>query len=222
MYILTTNKLSIDENLLGRPGRIRYIKQFGNLTAKAVADYICDNLKDRRKTKMILDVVDVLEISTIDILKAIVDEVNIHGEICENSMLNIPKASYKIDVIRFDDVEKEKFSTIKAFIKKHLAPKETAGQWLNRPWTDSEGKRQNNRDRIDEEFSADCYSIQIASRFPILLRDQETRIGTILEQPDENGFFTVKDSWSDEEVLCCILSYHDAPSLYRGSLHMVC
>ena len=38
LYLLTTNRLSIDENLLGRPGRIRYIKQFGNLTAKAVAD----------------------------------------------------------------------------------------------------------------------------------------------------------------------------------------
>ena len=81
LYILTTNKLCIDENLLGRPGRIRYIKQFGNLTAKAVADYIKDNLFDQNKADQIMNVVDGLEISTIDILKSIVDEVNIHGEI---------------------------------------------------------------------------------------------------------------------------------------------
>lgn len=30
LYILTTNKLTVDENLLGRPGRIRYIKEFNN------------------------------------------------------------------------------------------------------------------------------------------------------------------------------------------------
>lgn len=221
LYILTTNRLSIDENLLGRPGRIRYIKQFGNLTAKAVADYIKDNLQDLGKTDMILDIVDVLEISTIDILKSIVDEVNIHGEINENSLLNIPKANYKIDVIRFDDVPKSQFDELKSFIKGNLAPGESIGQWLGKASTDSNGERKNNRELIDEKFNADSYSMQIASRYPMLMKEQDTRIGLILEQPDLDGFFTVKNSWSDLEELCCILSYHDAPSLYRGGLHML-
>lgn len=221
LYILTTNRLSIDENLLGRPGRIRYIKQFGNLTAKAVADYIKDNLQDLDKTDMILDIVDVLEISTIDILKSIVDEVNIHGEINENSLLNIPKANYKIDVIRFDDVPKSQFDELKSFIKGNLAPGESIGQWLNKASTDSNGERKNNRELIDEKFNADSYSMQIASRYPMLMKEQDTRIGLILEQPDLDGFFTVKNSWNDLEELCCILSYHDAPSLYRGGLHML-
>ncbi len=221
LYILTTNRLSIDENLLGRPGRIRYIKQFGNLTAKAVADYIKDNLLDLCKTDMILDIVDVLEISTIDILKSIVDEVNIHGEINENSLLNIPKANYKIDVIRFDDVPKSQFDELKSFIKGNLAPGESIGQWLNKASTDSNGERKNNRELIDEKFNADSYSMQIASRYPMLMKEQDTRIGLIIEQPDLDGFFTVKNSWNDLEELCCIVSYHDAPSLYRGGLHML-
>ena len=221
LYILTTNRLSIDENLLGRPGRIRYIKQFGNLTAKAVADYIKDNLQDLSKTDMILDIVDVLEISTIDILKSIVDEVNIHGEINENSLLNIPKANYKIDVIRFDDVPKSQFDELKSFIKGNLAPGESFGQWLNKASTDSNGERKNNRELIDEKFNADSYSMQIASRYPMLMKEQDTRIGLIIEQPDLDGFFTVKNSWNDLEELCCIVSYHDAPSLYRGGLHML-
>ena len=222
LYLLTTNRLSIDENLLGRPGRIRYIKQFGNLTAKAVADYIKDNLRDQNKAEQILSVVDVLEISTIDILKSIVDEVNIHGEITENSLLNIPKANYKIDVIRFDDVPKDRFDELKSFIKGHLNLGETVGAWLNKPWVDEDGKRSNNRAQIDEKFDADCYSMQIASRYPMLMKDQDTRAGLILEQPDADGFFTVRNSWSDNEELCCIVSYHDAPSLYRGGLQMFC
>ena len=218
LYILTTNRLSIDENLLGRPGRIRYIKQFGNLTVKAVADYIKDNLRDQSKKEMIIEMVDLLEISTIDILKSIVDEVNIHGEISRNSLLNVPKATYKIDIIRFDDVSTNQFDELKDFIRGNLSQGETIGQWLNKPWTNPDGERRTNRENIDEKFDADCYTQQIASRYPVLLKNQETRIGTLLEQPDLDGFFTVKNTWNDKEELCCILSYHDAPSLYRGGL----
>lgn len=220
LYIMTTNRLSIDENLLGRPGRVRYIKQFGNLTAKAVADYIKDNLRDQSKKEQILDVVDVLEISTIDILKAIVDEVNIHETITENSLLNIPKANYKIDVIRFDDAPKNRFNELKNFIKGHVGLHESVQAWLNKPWTDKDGDKRTNRAQIDEMFDADSYEVQVASRYPMLMKDQDTRIGIILEQPDTDGFFIVKNSWSDKEELCCILNYHDAPSLYRGGLQM--
>ncbi|MGM9779288.1 MAG: AAA family ATPase [Prevotella sp.] len=222
LYILTTNRLSIDENLLGRPGRVRYIKQFGNLTAKAVGDYIKDNLRDQSKKEQILDVVDILEISTIDILKAIVDEVNIHGTITENSLLNIPKASYKIDVVRFDDVPKERFNELKNFIKGHVGLHGSVQAWLNRPWTDSDGEKRNNRAQIDDRFDADCYEVQVASRYPMLMKNQDTRIGVILEQPDADGFFIVNNPWNDKEELCCVLNYHDAPSLYRGGLQMLC
>ena len=222
LYILTTNRLSIDENLLGRPGRVRYIKQFGNLTAKAVGDYIKDNLRDQSKKEQILDVVDILEISTIDILKAIVDEVNIHGTITENSLLNIPKASYKIDVVRFDDVPKERFNELKNFIKGHVGLHGSVRAWLNKPWTDSDGEKRSNRAQIDDRFDADCYEVQVASRYPMLMKNQDTRIGVVLEQPDADGFFIVNNPWNDKEELCCVLNYHDAPSLYRGGLQMLC
>lgn len=222
LYIMTTNRLSIDENLLGRPGRVRYIKQFGNLTAKAVGDYIKDNLRDQSKKEQILDVVDILEISTIDILKAIVDEVNIHGAITENCLLNIPKASYKIDVVRFDDVPKERFNELKDFIKGHVGLHGSVQAWLNKPWTDSDGEKRSNRAQIDDRFDADCFEVQVASRYPMLMKNQDTRIGVILEQPDADGFFIVNNPWNDKEELCCVLNYHDAPSLYRGGLQMLC
>lgn len=218
LYVLTTNRLNIDENLLGRPGRIRYIKQFGNLTPKAVADYIQDNLHDLSKTESVLQMVDLLEISTIDILKSIVDEVNIHGEIGENSLLNVPKATFKIDIMCFDDVPKSRFDELKSFIIDKLSDKEDVSDWLYKPWINSDGERSNNKSCIDETFNADCYEQQIASRYPMLLPEQETRVGRVLDNPDQYGFFTVVNSWNDKERLCCIISYHDAPSLYRGKL----
>ena len=125
LYVLTTNRLSIDENLIGRPGRIRYIRYFGNLTVKAVSDYIDDNLLDKSMKGAVLDVVDTLEISTIDILKCIVDEFNIHGMIPEGSLLNIPKANYRFDVIEFCHVPEERISEVKAFIKSRIGNNES-------------------------------------------------------------------------------------------------
>lgn len=54
LYILTTNTLNVNENLLGRPGRIRYIKQFGNLSEKAINEYLDDNLKIPEERENIL------------------------------------------------------------------------------------------------------------------------------------------------------------------------
>ncbi|MBR2248629.1 MAG: AAA family ATPase, partial [Bacilli bacterium] len=45
LYILTTNTLNINENLVGRPGRIKYIKTFSNISAKAINQYVDENLE---------------------------------------------------------------------------------------------------------------------------------------------------------------------------------
>lgn len=77
--LLTTNELDINENLLSRPSRIRYVKKFGNLEKSVLEEYLNDNLKDLSAKDAIIEYVDTLTISTIDILKAVVEEVNIHG-----------------------------------------------------------------------------------------------------------------------------------------------
>lgn len=79
IFLLTTNELNVNDNLLGRPSRIRYIKQFGNLDKATVEEYIDENLIDMSAKQDIVDFIDTLTISTIDILKSIVNEVNIHG-----------------------------------------------------------------------------------------------------------------------------------------------
>ena len=79
VFLLTTNQMTVNENLVGRPSRIRYVKKFGNLDLKTVKEYLDDNLKVKEAYQDLLNYIDTLSISTIDILKSIVNEVNIHG-----------------------------------------------------------------------------------------------------------------------------------------------
>lgn len=78
VFILTTNKTTIDENFLSRPSRIRYKKSFGNLPIETVKSYLEENLQDKSQTNSVISWVNTLANSTIDILKCIVDELNLH------------------------------------------------------------------------------------------------------------------------------------------------
>ena len=230
LYILTTNRLSIDENLIGRPGRIRYIRYFGNLTIKAVSDYIDDNLEDKSLKGTILDVVDSLEISTIDILKAVVDEFNIHGMIPEGSLLNIPKAHYRFDVIEFCDLAEDRVEELRNFIKSRLAKNETIVDWLKKksseplpdnPDSDEDEDDDNDEVPTNEQLVRNTFGIylwrtKMSSIYPSLFKDQYTRFGTVKEDPDERGFFVIQDDGEDE--LWCVTKWHNTPSLYRGGL----
>lgn len=53
--------------------------EFGNLDLKVVNEYLDDALQVPEARQDLLDFIDSLTISTIDILKTIVNEVNIHG-----------------------------------------------------------------------------------------------------------------------------------------------
>lgn len=219
MYILTTNKLSIDENLLGRPGRIRYIKEFSNLSARAVNDVIDDNLKDASLKEEVLKVVDSLEISTIDILKAIIDECNIMGAVPSDSTLNIPKAKYRMQIIRFGNLDLKSHQEVKDYIKAHLAYNESVAGWLRKVIGTDESKKKpkKNMDLIDEMF--DC-NVEIEWQATSTLSTYiGKRLGyrTVASEPDRYGFFTVESDLDDTE-LCCLCNEIDIPSLYRGNL----
>ena len=219
LYILTTNKLSIDENLLGRPGRIRYIKEFSNLSAKAVNDVIDDNLKDMSLKEGVLKVVDSLEISTIDILKAIIDECNIMGAVPSDSTLNIPKAKYRMQIISFDNLDLKSHQELKGYIKDHLVYNESVADWLRKVIGTDESKKKpkKNMDLINEMFECDVdIEWQATSSLATYIGK---RIGhrTVISEPDRYGFFTVESDWGNTE-LWCLCNEIDIPSLYRGNL----
>jgi len=80
MFLLTTNDLYINANLLQRPGRIRYIKTFTQLPVETIQEIVKDKLIHTKWNDSIIKFISELETITIDIVKAIVDEVNIHDE----------------------------------------------------------------------------------------------------------------------------------------------
>ena len=90
IFLLTTNRTWVNENLLSRPSRIRYIKEFKNISKNLIEEYMEDNLIDKSAKNIVFDYIDTLEVSTIDILKTTVQEINIHGkDSFKKNMVNI-------------------------------------------------------------------------------------------------------------------------------------
>lgn len=210
MYVLTTNKLTLNENLLGRPGRIRYIKQFGNLTPEAINEFLEDNLHDMGKKDMILQAVDLLEISTIDILRSMVDEVNIHGDLGgDNQILNVPKANYVFKVILFPDSDPSSREKLREVFTPHIK-KGDVEDWFN-----SQEDGGTVSDLIYDKY--DGYITNLTSKFCTLYKGSETNLGEVLEEPDKDGWVVVSFPGGSNR-LCLILGQKSSPSLYAGKL----
>jgi len=80
IFLLTTNELYVNKNLLQRPGRIRYLKLFDDLSLDVITEVVDDLLKYPEFKEDTIRFISMLETITIDIVKAVVEEVNIHHE----------------------------------------------------------------------------------------------------------------------------------------------
>lgn len=139
IFLLTTNELKINDNLLSRPSRIRYLKSFGEvIDRKILEEFVKDNLKYDEFYDEIMDFVDSLTIATIDIVKSIVEEVNLHK--CHVSefkdIFNVKEAKYfyTTRTWRFEAGDKDAPS-MEAFLKQVNAPYSKEMEW--RPNYDS-------------------------------------------------------------------------------------
>lgn len=127
LYILTTNKsYQLNDNLLGRPGRIRYKLEFNNISKETALDYINDNIEDKSKVKDVIEILRSLRVSTIDVLRTIVEEVNIHGTLDNSELLNLTtiKRTYSVFVY------KEGTSTWKFIKNNYTNPDISLKDWL--------------------------------------------------------------------------------------------
>ncbi len=217
LYILTTNKLNLDENLIGRPGRIRYVKQFGNLSKTAVSDIIDDNLIDISLKEGIMKLVDRLEISTIDILKAIIEECNITGSVPDSSIFNIPMAKYRVRILSFDGLDEERIEEMKQFITSHKPLAEDIETWMREKSDDASPRGKTWKQVIETDFDCRVKVKLIYSASPSLHSGQKLREFRTLSSPDANGFFEGEENWSDDRCLYCYLYCCEIPSLYKTS-----
>lgn len=215
LYILTTNELDIDKNLLGRPGRIRYIKEFGNLSAKAVSDIIDDNLNDMSLKENVLKLVGTLEISTIDVLKSIIEECNIMGEVPSELMMNIPVAKYKIQFIEFMRLAFDKHQALRDFIASRLHAGETVADWLGKL---SRKEKKTNKDVVEDMFKCNIETVCHDSVTPDVHRGQKFGYGRIIySSSDKYGFFTCESEYDGSVALCCMGELSFRMSFYGES-----
>lgn len=92
LFLLTVNeKRELNDNLLSRPGRIRYHYQFESCDADTIRNYCKDNLKKPELESEIVDTLTATRYVSLDIVRALVDEVNTYDVTVSEAMnyLNI-------------------------------------------------------------------------------------------------------------------------------------
>ena len=107
VFLLTTNELEINSNLLGRPSRIRYVRSFGNLPEETTLELLNDILIDKSAVEPVLDLIRQMQIITVDLVKALAQEVNIHGVdkidmIRKNFNLEFSDFTYLVEYMKLD------------------------------------------------------------------------------------------------------------------------
>ena len=117
VFLLTTNELEINSNLLGRPSRIRYVRSFGNLPEETTLELLNDILINKDAVEPVLDLVRQMQIITIDLVKALAQEVNIHGIdkmdlIRKNFNLEFSNFTYLVESIELESGSLDKVQNI--------------------------------------------------------------------------------------------------------------
>ena len=107
LFLLTTNSISINGNMISRPGRIRYIKSYRNLDRLIIESVVKDSLNNQAWFGQVMNFIKRLEIISIDLIKSIISEINLYDELPEqfigifNAIL-VPKA-HKVYTLYFND-----------------------------------------------------------------------------------------------------------------------
>ena len=73
-------ELRINANFLSRPSRFRYVKRFENLSKEVVEEIVDDLLEVKELRGKVIEYVSSLELVTVDLVKTVVEEVNLHQD----------------------------------------------------------------------------------------------------------------------------------------------
>ena len=237
IFLLTTNEMTINENMVGRPSRIRYVKKFENLDIKTVEEYLDDALVVPEAREDIIEFIDSLSISTIDILKTIVNEVNIHGanslEKCK-SFFNVNRLNYDYRCIKafmdYDTVSSypDKY-TVDAFVKDvekfrnryTLIPPKFLGEIPQSKWTEEQRKEYKKYLELRENLFRDMQYDSVTSdkRFDHLKQGDEFEEDEIILVDKKKNVIVTKDMYNAIHWYY-ILNPNEKPSLYSKSTNL--
>jgi len=105
LFLLTTNQLHVDKNLIQRPSRIRYLKKFSDLKPAVIEEIVDDLLENKSFRSACIQFMSSLEVITVDIVKSVLNEVNMHNEQPSEfeDIFNVKKIKGKYNVIIKND-----------------------------------------------------------------------------------------------------------------------
>ena len=112
VFMLTTNDLYINSNLLQRPGRVRYLKKFSDLSLEHITEIVDDMLINKDFQTVTIEAIAQLETITVDIVKAVISEVNIHNTPPDDfiDFFNVKKMDNKWDVFQLEHGKEPKLA----------------------------------------------------------------------------------------------------------------
>lgn len=105
VFLLTSNNPTISQNMVSRPSRLRYKVDFGNLSTEAVTEVVDDLLIHKELREEVINYIKSLLIITIDIIKAVVEEVNIFKESPSNfkDIINIQTMTPRYSLVLLEE-----------------------------------------------------------------------------------------------------------------------
>ena len=116
LYLLSVNDVfALNENLISRPGRIRYHFRYENISEVAIEEYCKDNLIKSRWDN-IKDVIDVLRgsrVQSLDIVQSVVKEMNAFPNMSVEDIaqiMNISESKMEIDIFATFSLDGHQFS----------------------------------------------------------------------------------------------------------------
>lgn len=136
LFLLTTNDSHVNHNMLQRPSRIRYVKEFVDLDRKTIEEVVDDLLINKELRNDVIEYLSMLETITIDIAKSMIEEVNIHNEspIVFGSFFNTKKVDNQFIVYSINDdgngVIEEKLIHTQAVLSPAKITKNDYGKYL--------------------------------------------------------------------------------------------
>lgn len=227
VFLLTTNNTKINENMISRPSRIRYMKEFGNLELKVVNEYLDDNLQDLSCKTELIAYLDMLTFSTIDVLKSIVEEINILGFnefMRSKNDFNVKLAKYDYQVMavhlcrdtlsdpkKLAELIKDFLPLTEIYKEYHSVPNEifnTRVSPLREKWKVSIEKK-----CIYDQCKLD--TLKISDHFGYYSSEK------VCYTDIENGVIISVDSDDDESIIYFVLNPKAQASLYSAPISLI-
>lgn len=115
MFILTTNDTKVSEFMISRPGRIRYLKYFNDLRIDTIKEIVDDTISAEAEhlKAATIKFISRLQLLTVDIVRAVVQEVNIHVQDPEEfaSVFNVKKGDdeFNIAIVKANGAQSFKY-----------------------------------------------------------------------------------------------------------------